>query len=82
MYESSPLRCIRVIYIQPDGGHFGFCQNGDLIEALKKCKPYGIVDLWAKFVFYWKNLNQAVPLLPLHPAAISRYSSPFYVQYS
>ena len=29
-----------VIYIQLDGEHVGFCQNG----ARKKCKRYSIVD--------------------------------------
>jgi len=32
-YESSPLRFIRVIYIQLYGGHVGFCQD---------CGPIGL----------------------------------------
>jgi len=28
MYESSPLSFVPVIYIQLDGGHVGFCQDG------------------------------------------------------
>jgi len=47
IYESSPYSVIPVIYIQPEGGHVGFCQDvGPMAANMLKI---GIVDLWTIF---------------------------------
>ena len=62
IYESSPYSVIPVIYIQPEGGHVGFCQDvGPMAANMLKiwyCRP--LDHIWCS----WKNLNQTVPLLP------------------
>ena len=38
--------------------------SGARLGDRQKCKPYGIVDLWAQIWWFCKNLNKTVPLLP------------------
>ena len=42
-----------MINIKPDGGHVGFCQNVGPIVC-PSCKPYCIINLWAKFGVFWR----------------------------
>ena len=42
MYESSPLRFIPVIYIQPDVGHVWFCQYALVLAPGKHVNPIAV----------------------------------------